>query len=82
MEGERPACGIVKTVVARISARRTAVNSEDSVVDDGGQREEVEHVRKVRPYMGRAVFSHAFRVKTSLNELQIRFDEMSRWIDG
>ena len=35
---------------------RTAVYTDDAVVDDHAQREEVEHVGKVGPHMRCAVF--------------------------
>ena len=39
------------------------MHAEDLVVDDDGEREEVEHVREVRPHMRRAILAHALRVE-------------------
>lgn len=41
----------------------TAMYAEYLVVDDHGKRQEVEHVREVRPDMGTAVFPYAFGVE-------------------
>ena len=39
------------------------MDTKDLVVDDDGESEEVEHVRKVRPHVRGTVLAHAFRVK-------------------
>ena len=39
------------------------MHAENAVVDDDGEREEVEHVREVRPHMCGAVLAHAFGVE-------------------
>ena len=40
------------------------MHTEYSVINDNRQREEVEHVREVGPYMRRTILPHAFRIKT------------------
>lgn len=42
---------------------RTSVDAEYPIIDHGRQCQEVEHVREICPNMGRAIFSHAFRVE-------------------
>ena len=37
--------------------------AEDLVIDDDGERQEVEHVGKIVPYIGIAVLARTFRVK-------------------
>jgi hypothetical protein len=39
------------------------MNTEYSVVDDHGESQKVEHIRKVGPNMRRAVLSHTLGVK-------------------
>ena len=40
-----------------------AVDTEDLVIDDDGQGQVVEHIRKVVPHIGIAVFATAFGVE-------------------
>ena len=42
---------------------RTSVHAENLVIDDTGEREEVEHVREVGPYSGATVLTDAFCVE-------------------
>ena len=39
------------------------MDTEDLVVNDHGEREEVEHVCEVRPDMGRSILSHTLGVE-------------------
>jgi len=51
-------------LVYRVNGRReAAVNTKDLVVDDDGEREIVEHVGKVVPYVGIPVLARAFCVE-------------------
>ena len=52
-------------LVDRVDGRgEPAVHAKDAVVDHDRERQEVEHVREVGPYMRRTILPHAFRIKT------------------
>lgn len=40
------------------------MNTEDAIIDNGGEREVIEDVSAVSPYIERAVLSQAFIVKS------------------
>ena len=43
---------------------RTTVDAKDAIVDDYRKREEIEHVREVRPDVRRAILAHTLCVET------------------
>lgn len=75
MEGDKPSSGGASGVSPTGGSADvpTAVHAEDLVVDHDRQREEVEHVREVRPHMRRAVLAHAFRVEPVCLQKEVEF---------
>ena len=49
---------------AEIKDVHTAMNAENLVVYHDGKGQEIKHIRKIRPHMGRPVFSDTFRVES------------------
>lgn len=42
----------------------TSVNAENLVVDDDAQRQKIKHVGKIMPYIGIAILSRTFGIKS------------------
>ena len=55
------------------------MQAEDLVLDDGGQREEVEQLGELLPYVGVSILAQAFIIKTvpkSSNKGKVRIDTL------